>query len=873
MKANMVYYDYLNENSKYFTPNKSSVTEREFNVTNLSDDCVVSKEENSVWKMYMFKEQSLQAQGWKIHISATLDNAEQILQKVSNILVERKVHFKHLASEWDYLTTNSKTANRASSGKFITIYPPSDDDFLNLLDLLYTTLHSFESGPYILSDKCWKNSNVYYRYGGFAMIFNEQGELCMKDENGELLVDERVPYYKVPSFVKEFDQYLDSLNTTSIEAEVENNKFEEYEFQSALRFTNGGGIYLTERKKDKKKVIIKEARPKSGLDGQKVDALERQKMELDALSKLSKVDGIVNILDYFTHWKHSFLVEEYVDGIDLESWIVANYPFINNGDIKVYKNKIHNILTKLVSIVEEMHKNGVGMGDLQPANIIISEDLDVTLIDFETARPKDLEGKPTLITCGFSHPRNKNNGERDWYAIKKILRYCLLPIGPIEDIDSGMYDYQDQWIEKVYGEDFLLFVEMITEKCNQHLSFIGEENRLQAIYKNAMKKDISSIIEGLRNGIEKNFVRSEKLIHGDIRQFESKAGKYNVQNGGTGAALAFFRSGTVSEYINHWIENELMKNIDSIEQSGLLTGKAGIATTLYEIGYKKEAINIFANMNLNSSDISLRSGLSGIGLGLVSLYLEEQDERFLEKAIFVASIIDTFMSEKKELKVQDWAGIPIGIMDGWSGVSLFYSALYAVTKKESYYLKSIECIDKDLEKTKEDKSTLQTIDDSNRLLPYLSGGSVGIGIAIVYLNHVSDKKRYQRELSLITNLYRVRCSFSGGLYDGAGSFLMIPPLLGKSDSEYTNKKDCVIELLRLFLIPKENHILFPGQFCYRLSNDFQTGSSGIILALEGILKDNPLYWLPLINIDDFYKNTKYRQDEVCVNAAPTTIKQ
>lgn len=117
-------------------------------MTNLSDDCVVSREENSVWKMYKFKEQSLQAQGWQINISATLDNAEQILQKVSNILVERKVHFKHLAS-----------------------------------------------GPYILSDKCWKNSNVYYRYGGFAMIFNEQGELCIKDENGELLVDERVPYY------------------------------------------------------------------------------------------------------------------------------------------------------------------------------------------------------------------------------------------------------------------------------------------------------------------------------------------------------------------------------------------------------------------------------------------------------------------------------------------------------------------------------------------------------------------------------------------------------------------------------------------------------------------------------------------------------
>ncbi|MGE7624851.1 class III lanthionine synthetase LanKC [Viridibacillus sp. NPDC096237] len=861
MKGNIVYYDYINEESKYFTPNKSTVDAVEFDLENLPSECVVSKQENSVWKVYTFKGVTLKNQGWKIHISTTFEDAKQILKIVSDILLERKVSFKHIVSDWDFINTNSKTANRASSGKFITIYPPTDDEFLNLLDILYNTLHSYENGPYILSDKCWKNSNIYYRYGGFIMMLNEKGEMCIKDEHDKLILDERVAYYQVPDFVKEFDQYLDSLNSTSVEDKIENNKFDEYEFLNAIRFNNGGGIYVAERKEDKKKVIIKEARPKSGLDGLKVDALERQKIEFDALSKLSEVEGVVNIIEYFKHWKHSFLVIEYVDGINLQSWVSANYPYTNSSDIHSYKEKVQNILSKLVSIIEEMHKKDVGMGDLQPANIIISQDLNVTLIDFETAHPKDSVNRPTMRTIGFSHPNNKNNAERDWYAVKKILRYSLIPIGAIEDIDPDMYYYQYQWIGKVYGQDFLLFVEAIRDKCNQHLSTIEEKNCTNEVYKKPMKMDISLIIENLRNTIEKNLVLSEKLIHGDIRQYENKEGKLNVQNGGAGAVLAFYRSGSVKEDIINWIDNYLIKNIDSLEQSGLFTGKAGIGTILYEIGYKKEAYKIFANINdnLDSSDISLRSGLSGIGLVLISLYIEEQDELYLEKAKSIATIIDTFISDNKDLKVTDWAGIPVGLMDGWSGVSLFYSTLYAATRQEAYYFKSIELIDKDLEKTKEDRNTLQTIDDSNRLIPYLSGGSLGIGVAIVYLNRVSDKNLYQEELKLITNLYSVKCTISPGLYDGAGSFLLIPPLIGKDDSEYTHKKDSVLDLLSLFLIPKENHILCPGQFCYRLSDDLFSGSAGIILALSGILKDNPLYWLPLVNIDSFYKNTKFHE--------------
>ena len=59
----------------------------------------------------------------------------------------------------------SKGGDRILTGKFITIYP-NEGEFIPLLDELHSALSNQPRGPYILTDKRWKNGNVYYRYGG-----------------------------------------------------------------------------------------------------------------------------------------------------------------------------------------------------------------------------------------------------------------------------------------------------------------------------------------------------------------------------------------------------------------------------------------------------------------------------------------------------------------------------------------------------------------------------------------------------------------------------------------------------------------------------------------------------------------------------------
>ncbi len=169
---------------------------------------------------------------------------------------------------------------------------------------------------------------MFYRYGGFTSVYNENGEHCIRDEEGNLIQDQRTPFYQVPEFVKDFDNYLNSINNSGDLENKEKSNLEQYIIETALSCSNAGGVYLATRKKDNLKVIIKEARPNAGLDGAVQDALTRQKNEYDALKKLQNVSGVVNLVEYFQEWEHYFLVEEFIEGRDIRQWIAQDFPFL-----------------------------------------------------------------------------------------------------------------------------------------------------------------------------------------------------------------------------------------------------------------------------------------------------------------------------------------------------------------------------------------------------------------------------------------------------------------------------------------------------------------------------------------------------------------
>ncbi|BFH68402.1 hypothetical protein J27TS7_48690 [Paenibacillus dendritiformis] len=857
MEGNMLYHQYLKPNSEYYE--KMSATVKAYEVNEIPDTYAVISDNDSVWKHYHVKGLTLPEQGWKIHVTATLEDSQGVLEKVSRLCIDRKIDFKHLKDRNSFLEMNSKNANRASSGKFITIYPLNNESFVDLLELISSTVRDFQKGPYILNDKRWKNSNVFYRYGGFKSIINEHGEHCIRDNQGNLIKDQRTPFYQVPDFVKDFDDYLNTINN-DLETKADGN-LEKYEIETALTYSNAGGVYLATRKKDNMKVIIKEARPKAGLDGVGQDALSRQKIEYDALKKLKDVPGVVNLIEYFQEWEHCFLVEEFIEGQDLRQWMARDFPFIKDSDrLRDHAEKVKKILLQLFSLIHNIHKNGVAMGDLQPSNVMVTEDLTVRIIDFETAMPVSSEDNPSMATTGFVSREMKVSGARDWFGLKKIILFLALPVLSSEDLEGYLQSNHFNWIKENYGDSFYRFIVDLQEKCNKRINDYQKYTPKEInLCDQPSDFNISSIIDKLIKGIENNLTNDERFINGDIRQFMMSGAKFNFLTGGSGAAFTLTKKQSKTVEVDQWIQSFLLDNLDRIEDNGLLTGKTGILALLYEKGYKEVVFNEMKVLkdNINETNISLRSGLSGIGLFVISLYLETENKEYLQFAKEIEELIECNRVKGEPLRVSDWMAVNIGAIDGLSGVALFYSALYSATNNKKYLKKAELLLKEDLESTKKDDASgvLQTLDKRNRLLPYLSGGSIGIAISIWFLNHVSGQDLYKEEMDAILKLSKICCTISGSLFDGAGSFLLIPSMVERSKKREKMVSE-VLELLNIFLIEKNGYYVYPGQFSFRLADDVYTGSSGIILALMGVVKDNPLYWLPLINSDQFLERTK-----------------
>src|SRR6266481_3583045 len=146
-------------------------------------------------------------QGWKVHVSATLSNSESILRKAVKVALMNEVPFKFALDTNILALMESKRWQRGSSGKFITMYPADQAHFESLLEQLYEQLR-FEEGPYILSDRRYKDCRVlFYRYGGITQTIQVdvvgKKVLVLALPGGEAVPDVRSPYFNPPSWVSD----------------------------------------------------------------------------------------------------------------------------------------------------------------------------------------------------------------------------------------------------------------------------------------------------------------------------------------------------------------------------------------------------------------------------------------------------------------------------------------------------------------------------------------------------------------------------------------------------------------------------------------------------------------------------------------------
>jgi len=450
MEGDFKYLEYVGDGSIYYEKQKPR-EKMPFEIMDIPHNWLKNTDDD-FWTMYYIPDQEMIVQGFKVHVSTAYAEASETLAIVADILFSKNIPFKHVKDKESLFNMYSKHGSRIQAGKFITIYP-HPDEFIPIMDALVASLEHSSKSPHILTDRRYKNSNVFYRYGAFENIQNEEGVSCILNPKGELIPDLREPRFYLPEFATIPSKIIDEDKKLAETFPTEPSRLKLYNIEKVIRFSNAGGIYVGSRKEDDKKVVIKEARKQIGLDGQARNAEYRLGVEYEALKKLEGVSGVVQVVDYFSVWENTFLVIEFVEGVPLYSWMAQNYPFAESADTKEYFNNVVSIVKNLENIINDMNARGVAMCDIQTQNVMIDENLCVNIIDFETAENADDESVPALATRGFANMLNTKAKDRDWYSLNRIFQFLMLPIGGVYDIDMSVNIGHLIWIYNNFRKD------------------------------------------------------------------------------------------------------------------------------------------------------------------------------------------------------------------------------------------------------------------------------------------------------------------------------------------------------------------------------------------------------------------------------------
>lgn len=203
-------------------------------------------------------------QGWKIHVSAVEWTASDTLNRVVPLLVEDRVAFKFCSDQRMLRLSTSKNWPRTSSGKFLTVYPGDERQFIVLVERLHQATHDLR-GPYILSDRPYKDSKVvFYRYGehlGSDKV-DASGERVptIVAPDGTTTSDRRNAFFSLPSWIEDpFD--ADAAPTSGSASRPDEIMLNgHHRVTGAVRYSSHGGMYQAIDVRTGQQVLIREAR-------------------------------------------------------------------------------------------------------------------------------------------------------------------------------------------------------------------------------------------------------------------------------------------------------------------------------------------------------------------------------------------------------------------------------------------------------------------------------------------------------------------------------------------------------------------------------------------------------------------------------------
>ncbi|MEB3283295.1 MAG: serine/threonine-protein kinase [Lyngbya sp.] len=233
---------------------------------------------------------------------------------------------------------------------------------------------------------------------------------------------------------------------------------------------------IDEFKPSKPFCVIKQFFPQA--QGTETVEKAKQLFEQEAvrLDELGKHPQIPELYAYFTQDNRQYLVQEYIQGKNLQQELEESGSF--------NETQILQLLKKLLPVLHFVHKNQVIHRDIKPENLIRrASDNQLFLVDFGAAkfatRTALAVTGTTIGSAGYAAPEQalgKANFSSDIYSLGVTCIHLLTQIEPFQ-----LYDVTEgEWVWRDY----------LTDPINQKLGEV-----LDKMLQQAMKKRYQSVRE------------------------------------------------------------------------------------------------------------------------------------------------------------------------------------------------------------------------------------------------------------------------------------------------------------------------------------------------------------------------------------------
>ncbi|MGI5347521.1 class III lanthionine synthetase LanKC [Streptomyces sp. CA-250714] len=786
-------------------------------------------------------------QGWKIHASATLENADEIGTAVWDHCVPRGIPFKFVPHRTLLYLRNAKYAGRGTSGKFATIYPADEAQLESILRELGAILDG-RPGPYILTDLRWRNGPLYVRYGGFAPRFcvDEQGRLvpAVEDTQGRLIPDRKDPAFRVPDGV-ELPVFLRPQLAARSAASVTDLP---YRIERALHFSNGGGVYGGTDTRDGSRVVLKEARPHAGLAADGADAVARLEREKAALDRLAGLPVVPAVRDWFELDGHRFLVMEELPGQTLNAFFAKRHPLLTADPDPAavarhteWALRMHRLVAEAVAAV---HGRGIVFNDLHMFNIMVAPDeQSVALLDFEAAALAEDDPRQIVAHPGFIAPADRTRYDIDRYALACLRLALFVPMTTLLAVDRGKAAHLAEIAAEQFPgipEEFLAEAVATIEGTDTsapatRATIPGTATPRTA----ATHRTTATVAPGdwpaARAAMTRAILasatpeRDDRLFPGDIAQF-GDGGGLGLAHGAAGVLHVLAETGA-----DRYPEGEewLLRHTDPPPRGtplGLYDGLPGVACVLARLGHAKRALELTERVldeKWQRLGSSLYGGLAGLGLALGQLADDTSEQRLHATAIEAAQLLAQRLDEPDD----PTPGVNrAGLLHGATGAALLFLRLYEQHGDSAMLDLAEHALARDLAHCVQDSAGTWQVDEGNRVMPYLGAGSVGIAMALDdFLAHRPDHTEFTRAREGILPAARMRYYAQPGIFQGRAGMLLH---LSRTTTPGVTDADRETQLAGLgwYGMAYAGGLAFPGDQMMRLSMDLATGTAGCLLA-------------------------------------------